>query len=121
MKEQVIEKLLEYMQRSEDFLLEQVPDVLQQALRYQIISNWVGAIVTGLLAIVAVVVACYFWRNPKLDEYGSWTMDTLFFVMVPLLLLLPLAATCYGAIDNLIKLYMAPKYYLVQMLMCWKS
>ena len=50
-KEIIWQKLLEYMEASKDFVLEQTPEVLQQALRYEKTMALLSMLLmTGLLA-----------------------------------------------------------------------
>lgn len=43
MKEEVVEKILEYLNETQDFVLEQLPQVIQQALRYEKVAAFVLA------------------------------------------------------------------------------
>lgn len=44
MGEEISMEILEYLRNTKDFVLEQSPEILQEALRYHYISNLCGAI-----------------------------------------------------------------------------
>ncbi|MBX9744356.1 MAG: hypothetical protein K2X08_04000 [Chlamydiales bacterium] len=43
MNDQILQKLLEYLQSTEDFIMEQIPDIVLQALKYEKISSYLSA------------------------------------------------------------------------------
>lgn len=116
MKDQILQKLLDYLESTHDLVLEQVPEVILQALRYEKVSSYATAgLMLGLLA-AAISLGYRFWKHPDLDRHGS--RETLSF-MVPMvsMIALPLffVQLCMS-VDKLIKIYLAPKYFLIQLL-----
>ena len=115
MKEQIVQTILEYLERTEDFLLEQAPEVILQALRYEQIVSVLGAVLFLLLVLGTVVVGYHFWANPKFDQHGSRDFISSIGVMVPCIVspLLAVQLCVFG--DKLIKIYFAPKFFLLQL------
>lgn len=121
MKDQILEKLLFYLQNTGDFILEQAPDVVQQALRYEKISAYFSSAVLFALLTIALCVGIYNLKNPKLTKYDDWQFQTLISVVIPAMALAPLLFGLYAEIDKIIKLTIAPKYYLIQLFMNLKG
>jgi hypothetical protein len=117
MKEQIINKLIEYLQQSRDFALEQIPDVILQTLRYKIISSYIESVLMIVLIIASIIVSYYFWKHPKLDKYGDKTGASYFGTFMPLVLVLIFFADMCSTVDVIIKIYIAPKFYLLELLM----
>ena len=115
MKEQIVQKILEYLERTEDFLLEQAPEVILQALRYEQIVSVLGAVIFLLLVLGAVVVGYHFWKNPKIDQHGSKDIISSMGVMIPCIVSPLLVAQLCIYTDKLIKIYFAPKFFLLQL------
>src|ERR1700688_4041455 len=116
-KEQMIQKLIEYMESSKDFLLEQSPELIQQALKYEKVSAYFSATLMVVLLSVAVPVGYYFFKNPTLDKYGfreigSFLGAFISFIITPIFFV----QLCYS-VDKLLKIYISPKYFLIQLLM----
>jgi hypothetical protein len=120
MKEQVVQKILEYMAQTEDFVLEQLPDVNLQALRYERITAALGSFLMAVLFFGAVFVAHYFWGNPRIDKNVSREIGSSFGVMIPCMISPVLLVQLCLFVDRLIKIYAAPKYFLVQLFLTMK-
>jgi len=115
MQEQIVQKILEYLEQTEDFFLEQAPEVILQALRYEQIISILGAVIFLLLASGTVVVGYHFWVNPKIDQYGSRDFISSMGVMIPCIVSPLLVVQLCISIDKLIKVYFAPKFFLLQL------
>ena len=120
-KDQVWETLLQYLQNTKDFVLEQAPDVLQQALRYEKVSTWFSITTSAMLLVVAFATAWYFWKHPNLDKYGSREFPSILGVVIPLCVFMPLLGSFYCSVDRIIKIYVAPKYFLISLIMNLKN
>lgn len=116
MKEEILKKLLEYIQASGDFILEQAPDIIKQALAYEKISTWFCTILMFVLVTIGLSVAYYFWKHPKFDSYNSRTISSFFGVMIPSIVVPLLFIQFCSCVDTLIKIYIAPKYFLIQLI-----
>jgi len=121
MQDQIIQKILDYLEQTEDFVLEHLPDVIVQALRYERIISVLGVILLSFLFSCAVYVGYHCWTNPRLDKYGSWETISVLGVIIPCSFApLLLVQLCF-AVDKLIKIYVAPKYFLVQLFLSIKG
>lgn len=121
MKQEILEKLLEYLNETQDFVLEQVPQVIQQAIRYEKISAILIGSLMLLLLLVAGFVFFHAWRYPNFDSHGSRATSSVASMLIsgmpsPILFV----QLCYS-IDRLIKIYLAPKYFLIQLFMDMKN
>lgn len=120
-KEQMIQKLIEYMESSKDFLLEQSPELIQQALRYEKASAYFSSALMAILLCAAVSIGYYFWKNPTLDKYGSREMGSFLGAFIPLIITpMFFVQLCYS-VDKLLKLYIAPKYFLITLISSFRS
>ena len=117
MKEQILQKLIEYIQNTGDFVLEQAPEVIQQALSYEKIAAYLITALMLLLLSTAIFAGYYFWKHPVLDACGSRNAGSFLGVLIPCTVSpLLFVQLCYS-IDKLVKIYIAPKYFLIQLLM----
>ena len=121
MKEQITEKLMQYLKNSEDFLLEQAPDVIRQALKYETISAYVTSSLMLCFLILSCVVWIYNWKNPALDKHGSREIHSFMLIFIPLMSAPMFFVQLCSSIDDLIKIYTAPKYYLIQLVLSLKN
>jgi hypothetical protein len=113
MNEKILQKLLDYLQNTEDFVLEEVPEIIQQALKYEKISSHLNAGLMIILLSLAITIGYHFWKYPTLDKYGSREMGSFLGAFIPLIIApLFFVQFCYS-IDKLVKIYIAPKYFLI--------
>jgi hypothetical protein len=114
MTEELINKLFEYLQKTETFILEQAPDFIRQLLTYKRIGTIVSAISLFAIGTVLLIFVIYCIFNPWLDKYGDRSIGSQLCCFLPLFLVF----ICYGQVLYdilfLIKLYMAPKVYLLE-------
>jgi hypothetical protein len=115
MNEEISTKLLEYLQKTSDFALEQMPDIVIQTLKYQKFSIYLNMLTMGFLIILCAGLAYYFYTHPKFDKYGDKTILSTFGVFIPLGLILIFLVDLIIATDNVIKINIAPKYYLIEL------
>ena len=115
MKEQIIQKLIEYLDQSKDFMLQECPEVIQQALRYHYISNLMGCIFSFLGIIVYALVCFYFYKNPTRDKYDSRPMHHSFIFFLSPMFFFMFTFSLFNCCDHLIKITYAPKYYLIHL------
>lgn len=99
-------------------ILEEAPEVYEQALYWGTIENWIGVGVGILLLLAAGVIAVAYFKKFRHVECED---KKLFFVVactILSLLFLVVAATIIPcAITGLIKIKQAPKLYVVERLM----
>jgi hypothetical protein len=110
---QTWQKLIEYIENTKDFVLEQAPDVIQQVLKYEKTSSYLTATLMLLLLCAALITGYYFWRHPALDKYGSREFGSIFGLLVPCIATPMLFIQLCCSVDRLVKIYVAPKYFLI--------
>lgn len=116
-QEQILQKLIEYIEDTKDFILEQAPEVVQQILQYEKTSAYATSLLMlGLLAS-AVSLGYHFWKHPMLDKYGSREFLSFMVPIISLIVIAPLFVQLCTSVDKLIKIYIAPKYFLIELLM----
>ncbi len=110
------QKLIDYLEGTHDFLLEQAPEVIQQALRYEMISSITSCIFLVASLAVVTTVMYYNWKNPVLDDYKSRTSSNVLGIFLPVMISIGLLTPTILTVNKLIMLYVAPKYFLIQLL-----
>lgn len=112
MKEEVYEKFaskaLAYLENTEVFLKEQVPDYFRQLLTYYTIQYWVGFVVIFIFTVAAALFA---YKQVKKEEYDKGFAA----VLAVLLLLLPSGFTVI-TFSKALKVTLAPKVFIVDYL-----
>lgn len=121
MQDKLIEKLIEYLENSQDFMLEQMPEIIQQALAYNKVSAMCGTgIMLGLL-VAALFTAFYSWKRPALDVDGSRSSFSAISLIGSIAAIPMIFSGLWINIDKLLKIYIAPKYYLIQLFINMKQ
>ncbi len=116
MDEKIKEELLKYLQSSKDFILEQSPDVIQQALRYHYFSSLIDTIGFFILLLVCLVISFYNYKYPELTEYGRWESSTSALVFFPGIMAFVFFMSTCSNIEKFIKITIAPKYFLITLI-----
>jgi hypothetical protein len=116
MDEGISTKLLEYLQRSEQFLLKECPEIIQQAYKYHYISTVYSLILFSVCTLTLVVLFFYFFNNPSFDKYGDWTMLSVLRCTICGFLTIPLFISFIEQSHKMLKIIYAPKYFLIQLL-----
>ena len=116
MNEKICEQILEYMKGTGDFILQEMPDVVQQTLKYHYFSSIFTLCVAIPIFIAAVFFLFFFLFNIKLDKYDNWTSMTFGCIWTSVLISILSFMFTVSAIDNLIKISYAPKYFIISLL-----
>lgn len=116
MKEEIVEKLLEYVKKTENFALEQLPDVFSQMLKYEKISAWIGIFISIFFIILFISISIYFYKHPNLDSYGCRKVENSMGIWMPLFFSPVFICIFIFAISALIKITIAPKYFLIELI-----
>jgi hypothetical protein len=117
MEEEIKKKLLEYLDKTGDFVLEQSPEVMQQALRYHHIS----ATLTFFFCLFSIIILssiaynCFFY--PTLDKYGCREVGSVLGCVIPLIFIWISCLGIFSSVDTLLKVLCSPKYFLLQLIM----
>lgn len=120
MKEQVWQQLVEYLQKVEDFASEQLPELILQVLRYEKIMAITTTVVATLVLILFAFISYTYWKDPKRDQYGMRSGESCIGIALPIFLSVIFWGLLCTSVTALIKLYVAPKYYLLQLFMNMK-
>ncbi len=116
-QEKVIESLLTYLQKTENFLSEEIPLILIEILKYEKISSIFCILTSTFIICMGILLFFYSFKNPCFDKYehrhigsilGMWM--SAIFVFLPL-------SSLYISIDKLICINVTPKYFLIKMLL----
>lgn len=121
MHEELMKKLIEYVESTKDFVFSQSPEIIQQILFYEKMESILSIIVSFLLMCFVSFIGLYFYKHAKIDKYDH--MDFLSF-MVPWLsfvFLFILGGVLFSSILKLMKISYSPKYYLISLLMNYKN
>lgn len=111
MNEELIKKIIEYMESSKDFIVEQAPDIIQQMLKYETFNNIFGLIIAVIILFVSIGVFIY-------GKYSNKT-DKIYFNVynyVSIWLFIAAFAISAFAINNLVKIKISPKYFVIEKL-----
>jgi hypothetical protein len=117
MQEKILETLINYLQNTESFVIEQMPEIISQTLKYEKMSCIMGLSTSIFFMILAVSIGCYFLINPTLESYGNRSMASFMGACLPLTLSLMLLTPVCAYIDKLVKINLAPKYFLIKLFM----
>ena len=113
--QEMVAKLIEWMEGSKSFVAQQAPDYIQQYLRMTIVQYWVELAfeILVVLALIGFVVFCIkecgkyekSYETPTVIQMGSF---------FPLLIAIFPAVGTYMTVQKLITVYMAPKVFILQ-------
>ena len=103
----MIKKLIEYIEGTKDFILEQAPDIIQQILEYDTKSTILWLCLACIVALcgAALCVHGYFSTQSTFEK-----PYLIFAYMLTPFAIIAIFACC----DNLIKIKIAPKYYVLE-------
>lgn len=121
MKEQVCQQLIEYLQKVENFASEQLPELIVQILRYEKTMAIASTVVAFLMICLCGRISYHYWKNPKRDAYGSRTEESIIGIWISLSISILFIGLLCSSVTDLIKLYLAPKYYLLQLFLDMKK
>lgn len=112
---EIIEKIISWIESTADFAKEQWPDYVSQFMRAQCIKTWINISIFAFFLVVLLSAAAYCirfkcnWEGKSFEIPTFIEMGTFF----PLLLLMPVTVGLINDIHNLVNIYVAPKVYLL--------
>ena len=111
MNEKLVEKALLYLQNTEDFLVEQIPDYMEQVLEYNLYSGVIYlSLGTFLLLSITVSIFIVYKEDKKPSSdflFGAGVIYTIFATVTGIL--------CFALnFSNTLKIFLAPKMFLVE-------
>lgn len=110
-KEEIYQKLFEYIDASKDWALEQAPELFQQIAAYGL---WSGIIICGLSFVFFIISSGLGWRWLK-----KWDSDTEHYFAGSIIcgVLCVISFICFCSnIETCIKAAVAPKLYILDCL-----
>lgn len=121
MEEQVWQHLIDYLEKVENFTSEQLPDLIFQILTYEKIMAITSIVVATLVIFMLARIGYTYWKDPKRDSFGCRTGEAFIGIWVSCSLSFILIGLLCSSVTSLIKLYVAPKFYLLQFFVNMKS
>ncbi len=115
-KEQILQKLLQYIEKSEDFLLEQSPQVIQEMVRFKKISTILDICFFSFILLTCLFVAIWMVSQTKIKDHF---VREFLFVFIPIICFAfsPfLLAQIFSSVKDLIELIVAPKSCIIQLI-----
>lgn len=111
MNESIIDKLLEYIDQTKDFVLDQAPDIFNQIIQYSTMSIIMWTCSLGSLTVIGCTLIFIYLKNYRRESIFDHGYALFSLWLTPFLL--------FGTIvcaDELIKVKVAPKYYIIKKL-----
>ena len=108
MKEEILKKLLEYLQNTELFLSGQIPDVFRQIMQIELFKIW-ALFILSIICLIAFGICLYFLLKGWEEEYQI--------IIIVTGLLMGGVITIVGLPFSIYKLYLfyyAPKVFLIE-------
>lgn len=116
MDSETLEKALVYLKETQEFVVDQAPEIIVQILKYEKISTSVCLFLSIISSIILLGISIYCILYPKVDKYGHIEILYVFGSWIPLVLLIPMFSTILSFVDRLLKIYISPKYFLIDLL-----
>lgn len=116
MDNEILEKALDYLKGTQEFVIEQSPEFIRQILIYEKTSTIFGLILSSIALIILIGIAFYCILYHKLDKYGHIELPYTIGGLVSICLLIPITPATVSLTDRLLKIYISPKYFLIDLL-----
>lgn len=119
MQEEIIKKLIQYIDGTKDFLLEQSPEIFKQLVLYGRIKS----LMLMLMFPIFIVVSIFIYRkiNKSTDGSNSWAYDNenecIFLGIIGVILFMVLGIFFVCGLDHFVSSWFAPKIYILKYLM----
>ena len=114
MRDEIINKLIEYIEGTKDFILDQAPCIVQEILAYDTKSTVLWLCFACILAACGIGV-CLYGIFSKKSTYDKPLAMFAYFV-TPMVFV-----AIFACCDNLIKIKVAPKYYVLEKIIKMKG
>ncbi len=116
MNDEIGKKITEYIEKSGDFVIENLPDVAKEVIVYHKIDSILG-IIFSLSILVICLYIFYNSLSDPLDKYDHFTGWTMIKLTVPGVLFFPLCGLLINSVMTLLKIIYSPKYFLLGILL----
>ena len=116
MDDGALKKLVEIVERTEDFCIEQAPAIVKEFFEFERATAILGICLCVFLMSVSISVVCFSFKKAKDEDDGDvfyhdgWT---LVFGLSNIPVLLSFVFLCIN-IYNLVMLNIAPKWYIIK-------
>lgn len=121
MNEKLIDELLNYMERTKDFITQECPELILEILKYHKILNFCNITIFLPILIISLIVFIYFWKFPYVDKYDCTSTGTLISMMISGFSSVFCFIILIQSVEALIKIYTAPKYFIIHCLLKMKG
>lgn len=115
MSETIEKKLLEYIEHTKDFVLEQAPELFKEILKFDTISAYLGSLVCLSVMLTGIFLSLKFYKIPCEKSYDRPTLHMITWIGTAVLLPILLIQTMSN-VSDIIQIKIAPKYYLLKKL-----
>lgn len=114
MNDENIKKMIEWVESSSSFIQGQIPDYIEQLLRYKMISTWLNV---GIL-LIALIVSLSLWifclcKSSNYEKSYIISTPLALGCFMPAVIGFALFMGMISEIHDLIRLYIAPKVYVL--------
>lgn len=118
MNDQIIEKLVEWIKSSSDFVNENLPDYVNQYLRSELIKTWLGIICMSIFIIIMLIICVIsIYKYYSYERGSDASCIVVIGCIMPISIIMMMSITLFTNIFNLITIYTAPKVYVLNHLM----
>lgn len=114
MNDEVIKKLLEYIDGSKDFLLEHAPQIFKEMLHFEYLMALVQTFVFSFLVGVALYIGYHCYKSKVRETYGSRPTEQIMGMIIPFTVTTFLLIGIWDGVSTAIKIKISPKYYLLE-------
>jgi hypothetical protein len=115
MNEKLCDQILEYMKSTGDFVIKEMPEVIQQALTYHWYTNLLGLSIYMSLFTISMGILIYFLTHIELTQFGDWSTFSCGSCLISGMISFVLFMAICCCADNLIKISSAPKYFIISL------
>lgn len=110
MKDELLKQLIDIIQNTKDFTIEQMPLVANEIVRYGIVDG-----VIGIVFSICLILACLYTLNKKykVDSYGDESGFVFFAKIVSIIFLIISVFMIFLGSSQIIKAKIAPRLFII--------
>lgn len=111
---EVWQKVIEWLDSTKEFVIDQAPVLIQETLRYYHLSIIFGIVILSIIFLSSLAFFLYHFFHPIYEEYNFMSGKTIVSLLFGGLISLISFVILFCIIDDAIKIHVAPKYFLIQ-------
>ena len=111
---EVLLKLLEGIEQSGEFIVDQAPDVVQQLLRWHMVEALGMASLAVLCAVGVLWLSRVTWKFFGSDVSAQLADGSAMLYVILFMLLIPCCGIALSRLSTAAQIYVAPKLYLIE-------